>query len=116
MSAPCRRLAVTGALARLVARLLVSLFFLNLVASEVETWHHMHSVEAQQRMLRWREPGQDLRPLPFPVFHAAVVLPAAILTALGILPWLFGGVLLGCIVWRDARLMWVMVTNLILHK
>lgn len=86
------------------------------VYSEIETWSHMHTVEAQMRMLRWREPGQNIKPLPFPIFHAAVVLPAAILTALGVLPWLCGVLLLGCIVWRDARLTWVMITNVILHK
>jgi hypothetical protein len=110
------QLAVAGELARLVARLLVCCFFLNMVYTEVESWSHMHTVEAQTKMLRWREPGQVIKPLPFPVFYAAVVLPAAILTALGVLPWLFGTVLLGCIVWRDARLTKVMITNVIKHK
>lgn len=109
-------LAVTGEIARLVARFLVCCFFINMVYSEIETWTHMHTVEAQMQMLRWREPGQNIRPLPFPVFYAAVVLPAAILTALGVLPWLFGCVLLGCVVWRDARITWVMITNVLLHK
>jgi hypothetical protein len=165
------QLAVTGEVARLIARLLVCCFFLNLVYSEVETWWggvgcgwgqkqhqsglgtprafeqstaracvvvcclpalnlfmcyavlcravprvHTHTVEAQEKMLRWREPGLVLRPLPFPIFHTAVVLPSALLVAAGVLPWLFGLVLLGCIVWRDARLTWVMLSNVLLHK
>lgn len=110
------QLAVTGEVSRLIARLLVCCFFLNLVYSEVETWVHTHTVEAQTKMLRWREPGLVLRPLPFPIFHTAVVLPSALLVAAGVLPWLFGLVLLGCIVWRDARLTWVMLTNVLLHK
>lgn len=110
------QLALTGEVARLFARFLVCCFYLNMVYSEVETWSHMHTVEAQTKMLRWREPGQVIKPLPFPVFYAAVVLPSAILTALGVLPWLFGVLLLGVMVWRDARLMWVMVHNVIMHK
>lgn len=106
---------LTGELARLIARLLVCTYFFNLVYSEVETWGHMHTVEAQERMLRWREPGQ-IRPLPFPVFPTAVVLPSAILTALGVLPWLFGSVLLATVTWRDARLTWNMIMNVLLHK
>lgn len=110
------QLAVTGEVARVIARLLVCCFFLNLVYSEVETWIHTHTVEAQTKILRWREPGLVLRPLPFPIFHAAVVMPSALLVAAGVLPWLFGLLLLGCIVVRDARLTWVMLTNVLLHK
>ena len=109
-------LAVTGEVARLIARFLICCFYLNLVYSEVETWTHMHTVEAQMKMLRWREPGQNIRPLPFPIMYAAVLLPAALLTAIGIVPWLFGSMLLFFVIWRDARLTWAMLTNMFVHK
>lgn len=109
-------LAITGEIARLIARLLICFYYLNLFFNEVETWGHMHTVEAQMKMMRWREPTANLRPLPFPVFYAVVVLPAAVLTALGVLPWLFAGLLLACVIWRDARLTWAMIVNMVMHK
>lgn len=105
-----------GEVARLAARFLVCCFYLNLVFTEVETWKQLRTVEAQLSMLRWREPGENIRPLPFPAFQAAVVLPAALLTALGVLPWLFGTVLLLHIIWRDARLTWAMILNVVMHR
>lgn len=109
------RLALTGEWARLMARLLICCYYLNLVFSEVELWAHLHTVEAQLKMMRWREPGQNIQPLPFPIWHVVLLLPAAVLTILGIASWLWGSLLLGVVVWRDARLTWAMIVNMFVH-
>jgi hypothetical protein len=85
--------------------------------TQIETWHHLRTVEAQRAFMRWApEPGVELRPLPFPLLKALLLSTAALVAAVGghtapaaAVP--ASVVLLGYTVWKDARLTWALLAN-----
>lgn len=97
-----------------VARLMICSFYLNHVASEVETWSHLCSEEERGRMRRW--PGEAPPHPAFPAAAVAFLLPVTLLTAANVLlPPLFAALLLLFTVQQDARIVWANARGVMLH-
>lgn len=111
------RTAVTGEPARILARILICAYYVNVVYDEVETWLHLR--QTQQGASATMRPHRPFDPEPpparFPYAYVFGLLPAAIMTAVGVWPWLFASVLLVFTVWQDALLTWAQIKNVIAY-
>ncbi|WIA30441.1 hypothetical protein OEZ86_000525 [Tetradesmus obliquus] len=105
-----------GEAARMLARLLICLYYVNLAYADIEMWQHLRTPEAQARMKRWQDDAPASH-LPFPYLSVCGLMPVALLAASGLGPsWLFCGLLLCYTVCNDAWMTWGHLKNLLLHK
>jgi hypothetical protein len=99
---------LTGEPARILARLLICSYYINLVFSELEAWQQLQ-IESQRH-----PPHVVPRTVPFPYTYVFGVLPVAVLTALSLfVPWLWAGLLVGFTVWHDAFYTWMQLKHVV---
>ncbi|KAL4444581.1 hypothetical protein ABPG77_002398 [Micractinium sp. CCAP 211/92] len=95
-----------------VARLLVCLYFLNGVYDKLDTWQFMRQPEVLARAHRW---PQHYPRVGFPWLNVSLVLPCAVLAALGVRVLVTASVLVAYELLDSLRLIWTSLLMLLSH-
>ncbi|PRW45162.1 hypothetical protein C2E21_6125 [Chlorella sorokiniana] len=104
--------AATSPAAMFVARLLVCLYFLNSVYDSVSTWQWSRQPEVVERARRW---PQHYPTVSFPYLSVSLLLPCALLAALGVQVLLTASVLVAWELFDSLNLVWTQLSMLVLN-
>ncbi|KAL4436580.1 hypothetical protein ABPG75_003719 [Micractinium tetrahymenae] len=96
-----------------VARLLVCLYFLNGIYDKLDSWQFMRQPEVVARAQRW---PQHFPRVGFPFFSVAVLLPCAVLAALGVRVLATASVLVAYELLDSLRLIWTSLLMLLFNS